>query len=116
MLSHHYSPKEVEKEEQRRRTEKDLEGTELTPLETGLAGVGGGALLASGTAWKLLLRTMMAPLPESAGLACLFGAVAGAITSTGLWAARGGARDWDFNRRILFQGTSSPLGAFASLI
>jgi hypothetical protein len=90
-----------EKEAQKRqRTERDLAGTELSPLEAAAAGLGGGALLVSGTAGKLLRRTM-ARLPESAGLACLAGAVAGALTSTGLWQARRTERNWDVYRQIL---------------
>ncbi len=33
---HHYNPEEAEKEAQRQRTERDLEGTELSPLEATL--------------------------------------------------------------------------------
>ncbi len=40
---------EAEKEAQRQRTERDLAGTELSSLEASLAGLGCGALLASGT-------------------------------------------------------------------
>ena len=102
---HSYARVKGEKEAQRQQTERDLEGTELSPLEATLAGLGCGALLASGTAGKLLRRTM-ARLPEPAGLVCLAGAVAGALTSTGLWAARGAARDWDIYRQIVFPGAS----------
>ncbi len=97
---HHHNPAEAEKEAQRQRTESDLEGTELSPLEATLAGLGCGALLASGTAGKLLRRTM-ARLPESAGLACLAGAVAGAQTSTGLWQARDTERKWGMYRQMV---------------
>ena len=97
---HHYNREEAEKEEQRQRTERDLAGTELSSLEATMAGLGCGALLASGTAGKLLRRTM-ARLPESAGLACLAGAVAGALTSTGLWQARRTAREWDVYRHLV---------------
>ena len=101
-LHHNYTRVEAEKEAQRQRTERDLAGTdELSPLEATLAGLGGGALLASGTAGKLLRRRIMAPLPESAGLACLAGAVAGALTSTGLWQARDTARHWDVLRHMV---------------
>jgi hypothetical protein len=95
----HYNYKrvEAEREAQRRR---DLAGTELSPLEATLAGLGCGALLMSGTAGKLLRRTM-ARLPESAGIACLAGAVAGALTSTGLWQARSAARDWPMYRQMV---------------
>ena len=99
-----YARVKGEKEAQKRQqTERDLEGTdELSPLEATLAGLGCGALLASGTAGKLLRRTiMMARLPESAGLACLAGAVAGALTSTGLWQARDTARHWDVYRHLV---------------
>ncbi len=82
---HYYNPEEVEKEEQRRRTERDLAGTGLTLTESSLLGLGVGALWASGTGEKLLLRTIMSPLlPETMEYACLAGAVAGALTSTGL--------------------------------
>ncbi len=94
---HYYKRVEAEREAQRQR---DLAGTELSSLEATLAGLGCGALLASGTAGKLLRRTM-ARLPESAGLACLAGAVAGALTSTGLWQARSTARHWDVYRQIV---------------
>ena len=97
---HNNSVVEAEKEAQRQRTERDLAGTELSPLEATLAGLGCGALLASGTAGKLLRRTM-ARLPESAGLACLAGAVAGALTSTGLWQARRTAREWAVYRHVV---------------
>jgi hypothetical protein len=97
----HYNYKrvEAEREAQRRR---DLAGTELSSLEATLAGLGCGALLASGTAGKLLRHTIMARLPESAGLACLAGAVAGALTSTGLWQARSTARHWDVYRHMVW--------------
>ncbi len=95
---HYYKRVEAEREAQRRR---DLAGTELSSLEASLVGLGCGALLASGTAGKLLRRTIMAPLPESAGRACLAGAVAGALTSTGLWQARDTARHWDVYRRMV---------------
>jgi hypothetical protein len=98
---HHYNPEVAEKEAHRQRTERDLEGTELSPLEATLAGLGCGALLASGTAGKLLRRTIMARLPESAGLACLAGAVAGALTSTGLWQARRTERNWGMYRQMV---------------
>jgi hypothetical protein len=70
-----------------------------------VVGLGWGALWAAGTGGKLL-RRMIARLPESAGLACLAGAVAGALTSTGLWTARSTARDWDTSYRhiIMFPG------------
>ncbi len=100
---HHHNPEEAEKEKQRQHTERDLAGTELSPLEASLAGLGVGALWASGTAGKLLRRTM-ARLPESAGLACLAGAVAGALTSTGLWQARLTERNWDMHRNFVFPG------------
>ncbi len=59
--------------------------------------------MASGTAGKLLRRTtiMARLLPESAGRACLAGAVAGALTSTGLWQARRTAREWDVYRHVV---------------
>ena len=104
MMGHHqyhHNRVEAEKEAQRQRTERDLAGTELSSLEASLAGLGCGALLASGTAGKLLRRTIMARLPESAGLACLAGAVAGALTSTGLWQARDTARHWDVLRHMM---------------
>ncbi len=99
---HNYTRVEAEKEAQRQQTERDLAGTELSSLEATLAGLGCGALLASGTARKLLRRTM-ARLPESAGLACLAGAVAGALTSTGLWQARRTERNWDMYRQMVWQ-------------
>ncbi len=99
---HNYARVKGEKEAQRQQTERDLEGTELSPLEATLAGLGCGALLASGTGGKLLRRTIMARLlPESAGLACLAGAVAGALTSTGLWQARRTAREWAVYRHVV---------------
>ncbi len=98
---HNNSVVEAEKEAQRQQTERDLAGTELSPLEATLAGVGCGALLASGTGVKLLRRTIMARLPESAGFACLAGAVAGALTSTGLWQARDTARHWDMYHHLV---------------
>ncbi len=105
---HHNSVVEAdEKEAQKRQrtTERDLlAGTddELSSLEASLAGLGCGALLASGTAGKLFRRTIMARLlPESAGLACLAGAVAGALTSAGLWQARDTARHWDVLRHMV---------------
>jgi hypothetical protein len=103
MMRHHQhnSVVEAEKEAQRQRTERDLAGTELSSLEASLAGLGCGALLASGTGVKLLRRTIMARLPESAGFACLAGAVAGALTSTGLWQARDTARHWDVLRHMM---------------
>ncbi len=91
---------DYEKEEQRRRAEKDLEGTGLTLVEASLVGLGWGTLWAAGTGGKLLQRTI-ARLPESAGLACLAGAVAGALTSTGLWTARSAKRDWNAYRHII---------------
>ena len=105
MMGHHqyhHNRVEAEKEAQRQRTERDLAGTELSPLEASLAGLGCGALLASGPAGKLLRHTIiMARLPESAGRACLAGAVAGALTSTGLWQARRTAREWDVYRHLV---------------
>ncbi len=104
LLHHNYVRVKGEKEAQRQRTtERDLlAGTdELTSLEATLAGLGCGALLASGTGVKLLRRTIMARLPESAGRACLAGAVAGALTSTGLWQARDTARHWDALRHMV---------------
>ncbi len=92
MLRHY--PIDYEKQEQRRRAKKDLEGTELTLLEASLVGLGGRALWVSGTGRKLLRRTM-ARLPESAGYACLAGAVAGALSATGLWSARRSMRSLD---------------------
>ena len=92
---------EKEAQKRQRTTERDLAGTELSPLEASLAGLGCGALLASGTAGKLLRRTIMARLPESAGFACLAGAVAGALTSTGLWQARDTARHWDVYHHLV---------------
>jgi hypothetical protein len=100
-----------ETEEQRRRTERDLAGTELSLLEASLVGLGGGALWAAGTGEKLLRRTM-ARLPQLAGLACLAGAVAGALAATGLWTARSTVRNWDIHHHIVFPGASS----FASLL
>ena len=92
-----------EREAQQKRRRDLLAGTdELSPLEATLAGLGGGALLASGTAGKLLRRTIMARLPESAGYACLAGAVAGALTSTGLWQARSTARHWDVYHHMVW--------------
>jgi hypothetical protein len=52
-LHHNYTRVAAEKEAQRQRTERDLAGTELSSLEATLAGLGCGALLASGTAGKL---------------------------------------------------------------
>jgi hypothetical protein len=100
----HYS-KDYEKEEQRRRAETDLEGTELTLLEASLVGLGGSALWVSGTGGKLLRRTM-ARLSESAGFACLAGAVAGALMATGLWAARCNMRVWGALQALQFQGAA----------
>jgi hypothetical protein len=101
---HNSVVEEAEKEAQKRqRTERDLAGTELSPIEASLAGLGCGALLASGTGVKLLRRTIMTRLPESAGLACLAGAVAGALTSTGLWQARDTARHWDVYHHWVLQ-------------
>jgi hypothetical protein len=77
MVLRHYRIDYEKQKEQPRRTEKDLEGTELTLLEASLVGLGGSALWVSGTGGKLLQRTL-ARLPESAGHACLAGAVAGA--------------------------------------
>jgi hypothetical protein len=94
---HNYTRVEAEKEAQRQR---DMAGTELSSLEATLEGLGCGALLASGTAGKLLRRTM-ARLPELAGLACLAGAVAGALTSTGLWQARSTERNWGMYRQMV---------------
>ncbi len=98
----HYNYKRVEADEREAQCQRDLAGTELSSLEATLAGLGCGALLASGTAGKLLRRTIMARLPESAGLACLAGAVAGALTSTGLWQARSTARHWDVYRHMMW--------------
>ncbi len=85
-----------QKEERRRTTERDLEGTGLTLLEASLVGLGGGALWAAGTGEKLLQRTIMSPLlPETAEYACLAGAVTGALAATGLWAARRSLRESD---------------------
>jgi hypothetical protein len=95
---YNYKREEAEREAQR---QHDLAGTELSSLEAALAGLGCGALLASGTAGKLLRRTIMARLPESAGLACLAGAVAGALTSTGLWQARRTERNWGVYRQMV---------------
>ncbi len=103
MMGHHqyhHNRVDAEKEAQRQHTERDLAGTELSSLEATLAGLGCGARLASGTAGKLLRRTM-ARLPESAGLACLAGAVAGALTSTGLWQARHTERYWGMYRQMV---------------
>ena len=81
--------RDFETDEQRRRTERDLEGTKLTLLEASLVGLGGGALWAAGTGKKLLRRTIMSPLlPETVEYACLAGAVTGTLAATGLWAAR----------------------------
>jgi hypothetical protein len=80
----------------------------LTPIEAGLAGLGVGALWVFGTGGKLLLRTL-AVLPESMEYVCLAGAVAGALTSTGLWAARRTARNWDVYRHFVFPGTFTSL-------
>jgi hypothetical protein len=99
-LHHNYARVKGEKEAQRQQTERDLAGTELSPLEASLAGLGCGALLASGTAVKLLRRTM-ARLPEPMEYACLAGAVAGALTSTGLWQARNTARHWGAYRQMM---------------
>ncbi len=90
----------------RRRTEKDLEGTELTLLEASLVGLGGSALWVSGTGGKLLQCTMARLLPESAGYACLAGAVAGALTATGLWSASRDMRSRDTFREFLFPGAA----------
>ena len=95
---YHHNRVEAEKEAQKRQrtTERDhLAGTddELSSLEASLAGLGCGALLASGTGVKLLRRTIMARLPESAGFACL--------TSTGLWQARRTAREWDVYHHLV---------------
>ena len=102
---HHNRVEEAEKEAQKRQrtTERDLAGTdELSPIEASLVGLGCGALLASGTGVKLLRRTIiMARLPESAGRACLAGAVAGALAATGLWQARDTARHWDVYRHMM---------------
>ena len=89
--------KDDEKEEQeRRRAERDLEGTGLTLLEASLVGLGGGALWAAGTGEKLLRRTIMSPLlPETVEYACLAGAVTGTLAATGLWAARRDLRESD---------------------
>ncbi len=97
----HYNYKRVEADEREAQRQRDLAGTELSSLEATLAGLGCGALLASGTAGKLLRRTIMARLPESAGLACLAGAVAGALTSTGLWQARQTERNWAVYRQMV---------------
>ncbi len=104
-LRHYYNRTDYEKQEQRRRTERDLEGTELMLLEASLVGLGWGALWVSGTGGKLLWRTM-ARLPESAGFACLAGAVAGTLTSTGLWAARRSERAWDAFRALRSPGVA----------
>jgi hypothetical protein len=96
---------DYEKQEQRRRAKKDLEGTELTLLEASLVGLGGSALWVSGTGRKLLRRTM-ARLPESAGYACLAGAVAGALTATELWSARHNMRAWDALHALQFPGAA----------
>ncbi len=94
--SHARFVEEVEKEAQRRRTERVLAGTALTPIEASLLGLGVGALWTAGTGEKLLRRTIMAPLlPETMEHACLAGAVAGALAATGLWQARDTARHWD---------------------
>ncbi len=53
----HYNYKRVEAEREAQR-QRDLAGTELSSLEATLAGLGCGALMASGTARKLLRRTM----------------------------------------------------------
>jgi hypothetical protein len=95
----HFNYKRVEADREAQR-QRDLAGTELSSLEATLTGLGCGALLASGTAGKLLRRTM-ARLPESVGLACLAGAVAGALTSTGLWQARRTERNWDVYRQMV---------------
>jgi hypothetical protein len=94
-----------EADEQHRR-EKDLEGTELTLIEAGMVGLGGSALLVSGTGRRMLRRTL-AVLPESVGYACLVGAVAGALTATGLWAARRTERNWDAFRAFRSPGTAA---------
>jgi hypothetical protein len=52
MVFRHYHHRDFEKKEQRRRAKRDLEGTELTLLEASLAGLGWGALWASGTGKK----------------------------------------------------------------
>ncbi len=67
-------------------------------------GLGGSALWVSCTGGKLLRRTMARLLPESAGYACLAGAVAGALTATGLWSARRNKRSLDTLHDFLFQG------------
>ncbi len=95
-----------ETEEQRWRAGRDLEGTELTLIEAGMVGLGGSTLMVSGTGRKMLRRTL-ARLPESAGYACLVGAVAGAVASTGLWAARRTERDWDEFRVFRSPGTAA---------
>jgi hypothetical protein len=47
--------RDFETEEQRWRAERDLEGTELTLIEAGMVGLGGSALLVSGTGRKMKL-------------------------------------------------------------
>ncbi len=106
LLHHHNHARVVEeakKEEQRRRTERDMAGTELSPIEASLAGLGCGALWTAGTGEKLLRRTLMSPLllPEAMEYACLAGAVTGALAATGLWQARDTARHWDAYRQIM---------------
>jgi hypothetical protein len=107
----HY-PIDFEKEEQRLRAKKDLEGTELMLLKASLVSLGGSALWASGTGKKMLRRTM-AHLPQSAGYACLAGAVAGALTATRLWTARRTECAWDTFR--VFRSPATALAA-ASLL
>ncbi len=51
-MMRHHPIDHYEKEEQRRRAKRDLEGTELTLLEASLLGLGGGALWASSTGKK----------------------------------------------------------------
>ncbi len=98
-----------ETEEQRRRTERDLEGTGLTLIESSLVGLGVGALWAAGTGEKLLRRTIMSPLlPESPEYACLAGALTGALAATGLWAARRSLRESDAVLGF-FLGWAAPL-------
>jgi hypothetical protein len=52
------------------------------------------------------LRRTMARLPESAVYACLAGAVAGALTSTGLWEARRSERAWGAFRALRSPGAA----------
>ncbi len=66
--------------------------------------------MVSGAGGKLL-RCTLARLPESAGHACLAGAVVGALTATGLWVAR---RD---NRRLgAWRGLWHPLAALGAFM